>query len=440
MSAPLRAVEIIAAKRDGKVLSREQIAAFVSGYANGSIPDYQAAAWCMAVFLKGMTPEETGHLTQAMIDSGDVIDLSSVSGPLADKHSTGGVGDKISLVLAPIAAACGVNVPMMSGRALGHTGGTLDKLESMPGFSTSLSPEGFAEAVNKVGYGLIGQSEKIVPADRKLYALRDVIATVESIPLITGSILSKKFAEGADALVMDVKCGVGAFMKTREAARELALSLVGAGKSLGRRVIAVITDMSEPLGRMVGNFLEVEESIACLEGRGPDDVMAITYRLTAWMLIAAGLENDIFQAEERCRRAVSDGSALKKFRENAAFQGCNLSDLDAMIGRTRGRCSRDIPAPQGGIVNSINAFSAGMAAVALGVGRDKADDKVQPLAGIELLKKSGDAVAAGEALMRLWSEEEWRLDAAVQRLTGAVIIKQTAPELRRSLILEEISD
>lgn len=439
MSASLRTVEIIMAKRDGRVLSEEQISAFISGYARGDIPDYQGAAWCMAVFLRGMTPEETGYLTRAMIASGEVMDCSSVAGPFVDKHSTGGVGDKISLVLAPIAAACGVKVPMMSGRALGHTGGTLDKLESIPGYTTALSPRRFIEGVGKIGCAMTGQSDRVVPADRKMYALRDVIAAVESIPLITGSILSKKFAEGADALVMDVKCGTGAFMKTREDARALAQSLVLTGESLDRRVIAVLTDMSEPLGRKVGNFLEVEESIDCLQGKGPADVMEVTYRLTAWMLIAAGLESGVTAAEDRCREAVADGSAMRKFRESVVFQGGRLEELDAMKGSARAKFSRSILAQESGYVAGIDAFAVGMASVSLGVGRDTAADSVEALAGIELMKKTGEAVHAGEPVMRLWAEEEGRLDAGAAGLDSAVKIAPNAPEPRKSLILEEIA-
>jgi len=439
MSESLRTVDIIAAKRDSMSLSEAQISAFIKGYADGVIPDYQAAAWCMATFLNGMSPEETGYLTRAMINSGEVIDLAGVEGPFVDKHSTGGVGDKISLVLAPIAAACGVRVPMMSGRALGHTGGTLDKLDSIPGYTTALTPARFRDGVGGVGFAMTGQSERVVPADRKMYALRDVIATVESIPLITASILSKKFAEGSDALVMDVKCGKGAFMKTPEDARALAESLVRTGESLDRRVIAVLTDMSEPLGRMVGNFLEVEESIACLRGEGPADVMEVTYRLTAWMLVAAGISKNVNEAVERCRTAVADGSAMAKFRENVEYQGGDLAALDAMVGTARGKYSREILAESAGYVTEIDAFAVGMAGVALGVGRDTAADPVEALAGIELLKKTGEAVIIGDILMRVWAEDEKKLDAGVARLDGSLSVGCCAPAERSSLILEEIA-
>ncbi len=439
MGKSLRSVDIIAGKRDGETLSREQIASFIKEYASGVIPDYQASAWAMAVFLNGMTAEETGCLTRAMIDSGEVMDLSGLSGPFVDKHSTGGVGDKISLILAPLAAACGLKVPMMSGRALGHTGGTLDKLDAIPGYSTALSQERFRAALEEVGYAMTGQSERVVPADRKLYALRDVTATVESIPLITASILSKKFAEGSEALVMDVKCGEGAFMKTLKDARSLAESLVRTGKSLGRPVIAVLTDMSEPLGRMMGNWLEVEESIDCLKGEGPEDIMEITLRLTSWMLVAGGLEKDVAGAEERCRKALADGSAMEKFRKNVEFQGGSLKEMDDMTGRARARCSREVKAGETGFITAIDAFAAGRAGVVLGVGRDTAADPVEPLAGIEFLKKTGQKVSAGECVMRLWAEEEGRLQQAEDLLDGSVVIRDAAPEARSSLILEEIT-
>lgn len=439
MISSIRNIDIIASKRDGKELSEEQISAFIASYASGDMPDYQASAWCMAVLINGMSPRETGFLTRAMINSGDVMDLSTISGPFVDKHSTGGVGDKISLILAPVVAACGVKVPMMSGRALGHTGGTLDKLESIPGYTTALSPKAFAGILAEVGFAMTGQSETMVPADRKMYALRDVSATVESIPLITGSILSKKFAEGADALVMDVKCGSGAFMKTQQQAEELAHSLIHTGQNLGKRVIALISDMSEPLGRKVGNFLEVEESLDTLCGDGPPDVLELTLQLSGWMLVAAGLESEIDRARERCRQAVDDGLALEKFRENIAAQGGRLDELDAMVGRARTKYSYDIVAQSNGFVSRIDAFSVGMASVALGVGRNKASDTVSALSGIELFKKSGEKVTKGEPLMRLWAEEKSHLGNAQEQIAEAVTISPDAPPKKTSLILKEIS-
>ncbi|MHB0897905.1 MAG: thymidine phosphorylase, partial [Spirochaetales bacterium] len=285
----MRAVEIITKKRSGLALSDEEIGFIIEGYVSGSIPEYQVSALLMAIFYKGMTPNETASLTSRMLRSGDVMDLSGIPGPFVDKHSTGGVGDKISLPLAPIVAACGAKVPMMSGRALGHTGGTLDKLESIPGYRTVLDLPAFRAGILADGYAMTGQTARVVPADKKLYALRDVTATVESIPLITASILSKKVAEGADALVFDVKSGPGAFMKTFDEARALAKSLVNTGTAMGKKIVALITDMSNPLGRTVGNFFEIEETLDCLEGKGPADVMELVDRLGAWMLIVSGI-------------------------------------------------------------------------------------------------------------------------------------------------------
>lgn len=317
----MRPVELIVKKREGGSFTEAEIDFLVGGFTRGEIPDYQFSALLMAIVLKGMSPEETALLTRAMIRSGEVIDLAGVPGPLVDKHSTGGVGDKISLVLAPLAAACGLRVPMMSGRSLGHTGGTLDKLEAIPGFRTDLSRERFVQALEQVGFAMIGQSEAVVPADRKMYALRDVTGTVESIPLITASIMSKKFAEGAEALVFDVKCGSGAFMKSLEDARALAGSLVRTGAGLGRKVVAVLSDMDQPLGRKVGNFLEVEETIDCLKGRGPRDVMDLTHRLVAWMLVAGGVCPGVPEGEQVSRARLADGSAWKLFLKSVHFQG-----------------------------------------------------------------------------------------------------------------------
>ncbi|MCE5256998.1 MAG: thymidine phosphorylase, partial [Spirochaetaceae bacterium] len=296
----MRVVDIIMKKRSGGELSDEELGFIIDGYVKGDIPEYQISALLMAIFFKSMTARETASLTGHMLRSGDVMDLSGIPGPFVDKHSTGGVGDKISLPLAPIVAACGAKVPMMSGRALGHTGGTLDKLESIPGYCATLEPAQFRAGIQQDGFAMTGQTARIVPADKKLYALRDVTATVESIPLITASILSKKVAEGADSLVFDVKCGPGAFMKTLPDAEALAKSLVGTGSAMGKKIIAVITDMSEPLGRTVGNFFEVEESLDCLEGHGPADVMELTIRLGAWMLVASGIAASVEQGEELC--------------------------------------------------------------------------------------------------------------------------------------------
>ncbi|HBE46968.1 MAG TPA: thymidine phosphorylase, partial [Spirochaetaceae bacterium] len=308
----MRAVDILMKKRAGETLTEAEIRFIIDGYVKGEIPDYQISALLMAIFFRGMTAKETAILTETMLDSGDRMDLSGIPGPFVDKHSTGGVGDKISLPLAPMVAACGVKVPMMSGRALGHTGGTLDKLESIPGYRTGLELSEFRKGLIEDGFAMTGQTARVVPADKKLYALRDVTATVESIPLITASILSKKVAEGADGIVFDVKCGSGAFMKTYNDARALASSLVATGTAMGKRVVAVLTDMSQPLGYKVGNFLEIEETLDCLEGKGPQDVMELTFRLGAWMLVLGGAAETIEEGRARCEEAISSGAALER--------------------------------------------------------------------------------------------------------------------------------
>lgn len=430
----MRAVDLIVKKRSGAAHSADEIAFLVNGYVAGDIPDYQIAAWLMAVFFSGMTETEAGLLTQSMIDSGRTIDLSSLSGPLVDKHSTGGVGDKVSLILAPIVAACGVQVPMMSGRALGHTGGTLDKLESMAGYSTQLSAQRFAQIIEKAGFAMTGQSQDIVPADRLLYALRDVTGTVESVPLITASILSKKFAEGARALVFDVKCGAGAFMKTLEDARTLAQSLINAGESLGRKIAAVVTDMSEPLGYMVGNFLEVEESVYCLMGssapdgfRMPTDLMEVTIRLAAWMLKLGGVVADVEEGAAKAQKAIDSGDAYERFMTNAQLQGADPAQVERDLGTRRSPEQQSITASADGWISQIDAYKIGMAGVHLGVGRNRADESVDPLAGIDLSVKCGDRVHAGDRLCEMHAADASRLAAAESLAGAAFVINDEAP-------------
>ena len=415
----MRAVDLIVKKRQGRAFIEDEISFLIRGYVAGDIPDYQMSSLAMAVFFKGMSAEETGYLTRAMIDSGATIDLGGVQGPLVDKHSTGGVGDKVSLVLAPLAAACGCTVPMMSGRALGHTGGTLDKLESIPGYRTDLSVERFTDLLKRTGFAMTGQSERIVPADRKLYALRDVTGTVESIPLITASIMSKKFAEGAQSLVFDVKCGSGAFMKTLEDARELALSLVRTGNSLGRRVRAVISDMDQPLGLMIGNFLEVREVVEMLRGGGPKDLLDLTLRLTAHMLILAGIQPDLQSAEAECRGKLQDGSAWKKFLENVELQGGDVRAVQEQDGGPRAPLIEPVEAAEAGIVHRIDAYQIGIAAGLLGASRERKEDEVLPDVGIELKKVQGDSVQAGETLCLLHGREPERIDRARSIVQGA---------------------
>ncbi|HOX13574.1 MAG TPA: thymidine phosphorylase [Spirochaetia bacterium] len=434
----MRAVDLIMKKRDGGELSREEIAFLVSGYVDGSLPEYQVSAWLMSVFFRGMNPRETADLTELMLRSGDVMDLSGIPGPFVDKHSTGGVGDKVSLILAPIAAACGVKVPMMSGRALGHTGGTLDKLESIPGYRTNLSPAEFRDFLRADGYAMTGQTARVVPADKKLYALRDVTATVESVPLITASILSKKVAEGAESLVFDVKCGPGAFMKTFPDARRLAESLVDTGKAMGKRIVGVITDMTEPLGLKVGNFLEVEESLDCLTGKGPADLMEVTYRLAAWMLVAAGKAKGVEEALRLCEAAVAEGRAMELFRRNVRTQGGDLAKMDALYGKLRSPHSFELRAPASGFVTAIDAYRIGLAGVYLGVGRNTTADPVYPDVGFVFERKVGDSVTAGDLVARVYGKDEASLAAARPLVEEALTVGPAAPAPRK-LVLEELA-
>jgi pyrimidine-nucleoside phosphorylase len=434
----MRAVDLIVKKRDGESLGREEISFLIQGYVRGEIPDYQMASLAMAVFFKGMSFEETGVLTRAMIESGDTMRIAGVAGPLIDKHSTGGVGDKVSLILAPLAAACGCVVPMMSGRALGHTGGTLDKLESIPGYRTDLSEERFVELLRTCGFAMTGQSESIVPADRLLYALRDVTGTVESIPLITASIMSKKFAEGAEALVFDVKCGSGAFMKTLDQARELAVSLVRTGASLGRRVRAVISDMEQPLGRTAGNFLEVREVVEALRGDGPEDLMELTVRLTAHMLVLAGLAANVEAGEKECRRRLSDGSAWERFLANVEAQGGDVKCVEDPARGPRAETIVALKAGSGGYVRRVDAYRIGVAAGLLGASRARKEDSVRAEAGIELLKVQGDPVAAGEELCLLHLGRGGSLAEASEAAEQAYVLSEqrSKPSNR---VMEELS-
>jgi pyrimidine-nucleoside phosphorylase len=441
----MRAVDIIAGKRDGKELSREEIKFLIDGYVAGSIPDYQISAWAMAVFFRGMTPDETAALTDVMLKSGSTIDLSGIPGPLVDKHSTGGVGDKTSLILAPLAAALGIRDPMMSGRALGHTGGTLDKLESIPGYRTNLSIEEFRAFLAKDGFAMTGQTKDVVPADRLLYALRDVTATVESIPLITASILAKKAAEGADALVFDVKYGSGAFMKEAPEAEKLARSLVATGTAMGKKIVALLTNMDEPLGNMVGNFLEVEESLDCLEGRGPADLMEVTLELAARMAVLGGKAGNAAEGKKLCAECLASGKPRQLFLANVASQGGDPAKLLELRGRWRAPVAAELRAelrarPGGSgetYVARIDAFKIGHAAVSLGVGRSRTEDTVSPTAGIQFHKKSGDKVRDGDLLMTVWAASEDGLAAALPRLEEAVEYGMTPPA--KQLILKEIS-
>ena len=433
----MRAVDIIMKKREGLELSRQELEFLIGGYVSGGIPDYQVSAWAMAVFFMGMTPQETAALTQVMLSSGRTIDLSGIPGPFVDKHSTGGVGDKTSLILAPLIASLGIRDPMMSGRALGHTGGTLDKLESIPNYRTSLSADEFKTIIARDGFAMTGQTSDIVPADRLLYALRDVSATVESIPLITASILSKKAAEGTEGLVLDVKYGSGAFMKDASDGEKLARSLADTGAALGLRVTALLTDMNEPLGNMVGNFLEVEENLDCLEGRGPGDLMEVTLELAARMAILGGRAGDPAEGRLLCERALASGQPRELFLKNVESQGGNAKELLELRGKYRSPVSSEIKAKKEAYISRIDAWKIGHAAVQLGVGRNRTEDKVSPVAGIQFLVKSGAKVKTGDLLMKVWAENEQGLKNALPGLEEAVEYSDSVP-VRKNLILKEI--
>ena len=433
-----RACDAIIRKRDGNSNTCNEIEYMVRGCTDGSIPDYQTSAWLMACFLNGMNAGESFCLTRAMLHSGDQYDLSGVPGPKIDKHSTGGVGDKISLVLAPAVAACGVYVPMTSGRGLGFTGGTLDKLESIPGFEVHLSPERFVEVLKRVGYVMSGQTDMLAPADRKLYALRDVTGTVESIPLITASILSKKFAEGAEAVVMDVKSGSGAFMATVDQSRDLARSLVDIGNRLGKRVICVLSNMGQPLGRAVGNSLEGIESVACLRGEGPADVKELVLELGARMLVAAGAAADPAEGRGLVGRKLENGDALQRFLRSVEEQGGDTGCIEH-TGRLPSASRRlQLSAERSGFVQSVHAGRIGRTAVLLGAGRSRMDEAVDHAAGVTVHRKVGERVSEGEPLLTLHYNRERGVRDAAEMARGAYSIGD-APSADFTLIHDVLS-
>jgi pyrimidine-nucleoside phosphorylase len=433
----MRVVDLIRRKRDGGALDRNQIEFFVQGVTDGSLPDYQASALLMAIVLRGMTTEETAWLTDAMVRSGVRVEYPEVDGTPVDKHSTGGVGDKTSLILAPIAVACGAIVPMMSGRGLGHTGGTLDKLESIPGFRTGLSLQELRVAVKAVGGALIGQTSEIAPADKRLYALRDVTGTVESIPLISASIMSKKIAEGVGGLVLDVKTGDGAFMKTLDDSRALAKSLVGIGNASGVRTEALITAMDAPLGRMVGNALEVIESVDVLKGQGPRDLEDLSVVLAARMLVLAGLERDEENAIARARGTIASGAALEAFGRIIEHQGGDPRVLHDYSRLPTAPDEITVPASRPGYVGGLQAEAIGRAAVALGAGRARIDDQIDPAAGIRVAAHVGSPVAQGDAVLVIHHRAGRGVQEAMTLLTDAVRIDEEPP-LRRPLIVDRI--
>jgi pyrimidine-nucleoside phosphorylase/thymidine phosphorylase len=423
----LRAVDVIRRKRDGHELSPEEIAFFVAGYTAGDIPDYQASALAMAVLFRGMTRGETVELTESMMRTGEVLDLSDIAGPKVDKHSTGGVGDKTSLVAAPLAAACGVVVPMISGRGLGHTGGTLDKLESIPGFRVGLPLREFRSVLEKCGLALIGQTGEIAPADGRLYALRDATATVESPALIAASIMSKKMAEGISGLVLDVKTGDGAFLPGLEEARALANAMIDIGRGMHRRVAALITNMDQPLGRAAGNALEVAECVQVLRGEGPADTESLSVELASWMVHLGGVEGSLDASRLRVRRALDAGDGLERLRSVVELQGgdARICDDPGRLPKSAGTV--DLPAERGGFVTRLACRAVGHAIMLLGAGRETMASAIDPAVGVVLHRKVGDRVEAGEPLLTVHFNERRRLEEALAILGDAVRVAPGAP-------------
>ena len=440
----MSAVDIIMKKRGESshfgANTKEEIEYLIEGYVKGEIPDYQMSAYLMAVYFNGMNVEEVSHLTHAMLNSGDRIDLGNIRKKgevFVDKHSTGGVGDKISLPLAAIVASCGVKVPMMAGRALGYTGGTLDKLEAIEGYRTDLSIDQFKKTIEETGFAIMGQTERIVPADRLLYALRDVTGTVESIPLITSSILSKKVAEGADAFCFDVKAGSGAFMKNIKDAKLLAESVVRVSREMGKKAMALITNMDIPLGKKIGNWLEIEESLDALKGSAPKDVMELTLALASHMLFLAGVSPSYDEGLKIAQDAVSSGRAFEVFCKNVEVQGGNVAKMLEQNGFLRSQYKAEILAEADGFISRLDALTCGIASVKLGVGREKKTDSVCALAGIELFKTYGDKVSRGEPLMMLYGKSEGAVETASKIIKDAIDYSKEQIE-QKVLIYEEI--
>ncbi len=434
----MRAVDVIRKKRDGQKLTRDELAHFIDGATKKTWETYQVSAMLMAIVCRGLDDEETAELTALMVHSGTVLDWTGIPGPMVDKHSAGGVGDKTTLVLVPLAAACGCKVPKMSGRGLAHTGGTLDKLEAIPGYRINLTPTEFRTAVREIGCAIIGQTTNLAPADKILYHLRDVTATVESIPLIAGSIMSKKLAEGIQGVVLDVKCGHGAFMKTLDDARLLARTMVNIGKHHGVRTVALLTDMDQPLGHAIGNRLEVIEAIETLQGKGPRDLEQISVRLAAWLVVLSGQTNDILEAEAKVRAALTSGKGLAKFREMVANQGGDVAVIDDVSRFEQAPHRHAVKAPKTGYVTAVHAEQLGRAAMLLGAGREKVDDVIDHHVGIIMHKKPGDKVTVGDTLVELHYNHVRHVMDANDLVLQAYTIGTTAQTLR-SLILETVS-
>lgn len=433
----MRMVDIIEKKRDGQELTTAEINFFIEGYTKGEIPDYQASALAMAIYFQDMNDRERADLTRAMVESGDTIDLSAIDGVKVDKHSTGGVGDTTTLVLAPLVASFGVPVAKMSGRGLGHTGGTIDKLESIAGFHVELTREQFIDLVNRDKVAVIGQSGNLTPADKKLYALRDVTGTVNSIPLIASSIMSKKIAAGADAIVLDVKTGDGAFMKTQEDAEELAHAMVRIGNHVGRKTIAIISDMSQPLGFAIGNALEVKEAIETLQGKGPKDLTELVLTLGSQMVILAGKAKTSEEAKEMLLDAIHSGKALAKFKEFLANQGGDASIVDDLTKLPQAKYKIELPAKQSGYISRMVADEIGVASMILGAGRATKEDVIDLAVGLVLHKKVGDKVEEGESILTIYSNRE-NVEDVKQKLYDNIFIADTAtaPTLIHTVITE----
>ncbi|MGA8617956.1 MAG: thymidine phosphorylase [Candidatus Sulfotelmatobacter sp.] len=429
-----RAIDVIRKKRDGGELSGSEIEYLVNAYTRDDVPDYQMSAWLMAVVLRGMTRAETAALTDAMLHSGEVLGLSSLVGRKVDKHSTGGVGDKTSLVLAPLAAAAGVVVPMISGRGLGHTGGTLDKLEAIPGFNVNLSVAQFRRVLETCGCAMIGQTAEIAPADRKLYALRDVTGTVESPYLICASIMSKKLAEGIDALVLDVKTGSGAFMKSEKDAAFLAELMVETGERMGKQMVALITDMNQPLGNMIGNALEVVEVVKILRSEGPEDLRELCIELAGWMLHLGGVCDTVADGKKRSEKLIASGEALDKFRQMVELQAGDPRTIDDPEKLPKAQHTMTVTAPRNGYVASLQCERVGTACVILGGGRERKEDSVDPAAGIVLHKKVGDGVSTGEPLATIYYNAQTRAGRALQLLEESYDIADSPVVEKRPLI------
>lgn len=421
--------EIIRKKRGGEKLNREEITSFIIGYLENKVTDYQMSSFLMAVYFQKMDFEETAILTDIMLHSGVVVDLSAIPGVKVDKHSTGGVGDKVSLILAPMVAACGVPVPMISGRGLGHTGGTLDKLESIPGFRTNLSLEEYKKVIRKTGLVMIGQTNEIAPADKRMYALRDVTATVESIPLIAGSIMSKKLAEGIDALVLDVKSGRGAFMQKESDAIDLAKTLIGVGNQFGKKVIGFITDMNQPLGNAVGNWLEAVECFECLQGKNIPDLMEVTYILGGAMVMMGGKAKSIEEGIEKCRKSIESGSAWEKFKELVFEQGGDIGYLDKPAKYEKSKHEILIKSQNSGYISEIDSLEVGFVGISLGAGRMRVDEIIDPKAGIIFKKKAGDEIKTGDPLAVIYSDRTEILESATRRLLNSIKISDKPPVL-----------